>query len=45
MRKIWIIALALLPPLALAGWTLRELRKTERQLRGLDNFKGMHLDT
>lgn len=44
MRKIWIVVLSLLP-LALAGWTLRELRKTERQLRGLDNFKGMHLDT
>jgi hypothetical protein len=45
MRKPWIFALSLLPPLALAGWLWREVRKTERQLRGLDNFKGMHLDS
>lgn len=44
MRKIWIVSLTLLPPLLLAGWTWRQLRKAETQLGALDNFKGMHLE-
>ena len=44
MRSILVLTLALVPPLMAAAWTLFQMRQAERELDGVGNFKGLHLE-
>jgi hypothetical protein len=44
MRSILVLSLALVPPLMAAAWTLFQMRQAERDLNGMGNFKGLHLE-
>jgi len=44
MRSALVLLIALMPPLIAAAWTLLQLRRAEKELSGMANFDGMHLE-
>jgi len=42
--SVLLLALVLLPAVAVAAWTWLEIIKTAQGLDSLENFEGMHLE-